>query len=126
MKRGSGASRDLLDRLAPGALCGSCACGGCYEVAPGVFLHPPRAGFNQLDLIELDGVLVERPPAPAEPERKPKETRRLSQRVELLHFLANAADDEECFERICIYERQGIHAVCVSGAGGGWEIWRAS
>jgi hypothetical protein len=88
-------------------------------------VHPPRAGFNELDLLELDGVSVERAPALAEPKPKPNDARR-PRRVELLHFLSNAADDEECFERICSYEMQGIHAVCIPGASGSWEIWRAS
>jgi hypothetical protein len=28
------------------ALCGSPACGGCYEVAPGVRIHPRKSGMG--------------------------------------------------------------------------------
>lgn len=28
------------------ARCGKEYCAGCYEVAPGVYLHPPRSAYN--------------------------------------------------------------------------------
>ena len=40
--------------LALGALCGSYACGGCYDVGDGKMFHPPRPGYDQKDLMELD------------------------------------------------------------------------
>jgi hypothetical protein len=40
--------------LASGAKCGSFACGGCYQVDEGVYIHPPRVGYEQADLIALD------------------------------------------------------------------------
>jgi hypothetical protein len=45
---------DLPTELAPGALCGSFACGGCYEIDKGKFIHPPRAGWDQSRLLALD------------------------------------------------------------------------
>jgi hypothetical protein len=40
--------------LMPGALCGSYACNGCYQVDDGDYIHPPRPGYRQKDLIDLD------------------------------------------------------------------------
>ena len=40
--------------LAAGALCGSYACGGCYEIGDGKMIHPPRPGYRQARLLELD------------------------------------------------------------------------
>jgi hypothetical protein len=45
--------KPLPTELALGALCGSFACGGCYE-ADGKMIHPPRPGWRQADLLELD------------------------------------------------------------------------
>jgi hypothetical protein len=42
-------------KLALGALCGSCACNGCYEIGDGKSIHPPRPGYDQAQLIALDG-----------------------------------------------------------------------
>ena len=42
--------RLLPTTLAPGALCGSMACRGCYEVGEGKKIHPPRAGYDQARL----------------------------------------------------------------------------
>jgi hypothetical protein len=39
--------------IAPGAFCGNYSCGGCYEV-DGATIHPPRPGYRQQDLIDLD------------------------------------------------------------------------
>jgi hypothetical protein len=50
---------DLPTELAPGALCGSFACGGCYDGGEGKFIHPPRAGWNQARLLDLDRAKTE-------------------------------------------------------------------
>lgn len=34
------------------AACGSPDCGGCYEVAPGVRLHPPKSSLKWLAWLE--------------------------------------------------------------------------
>jgi hypothetical protein len=47
-------TRALPSELAPGAKCGSFACGGCYSIGDGRFIHPPRAGYRQADLLKLD------------------------------------------------------------------------
>jgi hypothetical protein len=40
--------------FAPNAVCGSFACGGCYDVGDGKQIHPPRSGYEQEQLIALD------------------------------------------------------------------------
>jgi hypothetical protein len=47
-------SKPLPTELALGALCGSFACGGCYQVGDGKTIHPPRPGYRQADLLALD------------------------------------------------------------------------
>jgi hypothetical protein len=42
-------------RLAPGALCGSMSCNGCYDIGDDKTIHPPRPGYEQQQLIVLDG-----------------------------------------------------------------------
>jgi hypothetical protein len=46
--------KELQIKLALGALCGSYACGGCYEIGDGKTIHPPRAGYDQAKLMEKD------------------------------------------------------------------------
>lgn len=51
----------LPDRLVLGALCGSYACNGCYEIEfdqlnkPIAWAHPPRPNYEQKRLLEMDG-----------------------------------------------------------------------
>lgn len=47
-------TKPLPTKLAPGASCGSMACGGCYDIGDGKMIHPPRAGYDQAKLMEMD------------------------------------------------------------------------
>jgi hypothetical protein len=55
------------------------------------------------------------------PNLKPE---RIVESEKLTQKFCMASDAADCFQKICDFENQGIHAVCVPEAAGTWSVWR--